>query len=40
MKDAQAARKEVEYLEKRGIWEVRPLKECWEKTGKAPMSVR
>ena len=39
--DVVAARKEeVGYMEKRGIWTKRPTKECWDKTGKAPVSVR
>ncbi len=40
-KQVKVARKEeVGYMEKRGIWSLKPTKECWEKTGKAPVSVR
>jgi hypothetical protein len=36
-----AARKEeIKFMEDRGIWEVKPIKECWDRTGKAPVSVR
>ena len=31
---------EVEFMNTRGLWKVRPLEECWEITGKAPVSVR
>ena len=27
-------------MEERGIWVLRPIEECWQKTGKAPVSVR
>ena len=37
----KAARaEEVGYMEGRGIWSVRPVSECWEKTGRKPVSVR
>ena len=37
----KAARsEEVSYMEGRGIWTVRPVSECWEKTGRKPVSVR
>ena len=37
----RAARKEeVGYMEGRKLWTQRPVKECWDKTGKAPVSVR
>ena len=37
----KAARKEeVGYMEGRRIWSVRPVSECWEKLGKAPVSIR
>ena len=39
-KVVEARREEVEYIEGRGIWELRPIKECWEITGKKPVSVR
>ena len=38
VKAARAA--EVSYMEGRGIWTVRPVTECWEKTGRKPVSVR
>ena len=31
---------EVSFMKKRELLTVRPIKECWEKTGKAPTSVR
>jgi hypothetical protein len=37
---AEARREEIEFMMKRGIWEVIPIRECWEKTGKAPTGVR
>ena len=41
IKDDKAARKEeVSYMTKRGIWRERPIHECWQKTGKAPISIR
>ena len=36
----EARGEEIEYMVKRGIWEVRPREECWEKTGKGPTGVR
>ena len=27
-------------MEKRGIWKLRPLGECWQRTGREPVSVR
>ena len=37
----EARREEVTFIMKRGgIWELRPVRKSWEKTGKAPMSVR
>ena len=36
----EGRKEEVEYMEKRGIWEVKDEKECWEKTGKGPVSVK
>ena len=41
IKEVKAARKEeVTYMEKREIWGLSPIQECWDKTGKAPVSVR
>ena len=40
IKEVKAARKEeVTYMESRGIWGLSPLQECWDKTGKAPVSA-
>ena len=36
----EARREEVDYIEGRGIWELRPIRECWDVTGKKPVSVR
>ena len=39
--EAKAARKEeVMYMQGRRIWCLRLTKECWEKIGKAPVSIR
>ena len=39
--DVKAARREeVEYMVKRRIWTQRPVNECWQRTGSAPISVR
>ena len=41
MEEVKVARKEeVTYMEQRGIWGLSPIQECWDKTGKAPVSVR
>ena len=37
---AKARAEEIGYMKRRGIWRVVPLKECWERTGKAPVGVR
>ena len=36
----EARKEEVDYMEDRGIWVVRPISESWEKTGKAPVTIR
>ena len=39
--DVRKARKEeVDYMQKRGIWKVVPIAECWQKTGKGPIGTR
>ena len=35
-----ARKEEVGYMEKRKIWSLKPVKECWEKTGKSVVSIR
>ena len=41
LKEVIAARKEeVEYMQQRRIWEVVPIAQCWDTTGKDPVSVR
>ena len=41
IKEVRAARKEeVAYMEHKEIWVLSPIQECWDKTGKAPVSVR
>ena len=41
VEDTKKAREEeVGYMEGRNIWTVKPIGECWEKLGKAPVSVR
>ena len=36
----EARKEEIKFMEDRGIWTVKPVEECWKKTGKAPVSVR
>ena len=39
--EVRSARKEeVGYMEGRNIWTIKPVAECWEKLGRAPVSVR
>ena len=39
--DTRKARsEEVGYMEGRKIWSVKPVGDCWEKLGKAPVSIR
>jgi hypothetical protein len=38
VKDARL--EEVGFMKERGLWTLRPVSECKEKTGKAPVSVR
>ena len=35
-----ARREEVGFMENKGVWSMRPIKECWDKTGKAPITVK
>ena len=37
---SNARKEEIGYMRSRTIWGVKPISECWEKTGKAPVSVR
>ena len=37
---AKARVEEIGYMKRRGIWRVVPQRECWERTGKAPIGVR
>ena len=36
----EARKEEVTYMEGRKLWDLRPIEECWEKLGKAPVSMR
>ena len=36
----EGRKEELTFMDKRGIWTVRPTLECWDKTGTAPVSVR
>ena len=36
----EARKAEVDYMENRGIWTLRPVTDCWDRTGKDPVSVR
>ena len=41
MKEVKRARKEeIRYMEGRKLWMFRPLTECWEKTGKDPVTMK
>ena len=41
LKEVGIARKEeIDFMMKRNIWGLAPIEECWEKTKKAPVSVR
>ena len=41
MEDVRAGRKEeISYMQKRGMWSVKDVGECWERTGKKPTSVK
>ena len=35
-----ARQEEIGYMQSRSIWSVMPISDCWEKTGKAPVTVR
>ena len=37
---SNARKEEIGYMPSRTIWSVKPISECWEKSGKAPVSVR
>ena len=36
----KARNEEAGVMKNRGIWTLRSVRECWEKTGKLPVSVR
>jgi hypothetical protein len=36
----EARREEIEYTARSGIWELKPIAKCWERTGKGPTGVR
>ena len=36
----EARLEEVGFMVEKGIWEERPIEECWKRTGKPPTSVR
>ena len=36
----EAKGEEIGFMEDRKIWSIKSIKECWGKTGKAPVSVR
>ena len=41
IEEVRVARKaEVTYMDQREIWGFSPIRECWDETGKAPVSVR
>ena len=37
---SNARKEEIGYMQSRSIWSVKPISDCWEKTGKAPVTVR
>ena len=36
----RARKEEIGYMESRSIWTIKPISDCWEKTGKDPVTVR
>jgi hypothetical protein len=36
----EARAEEVEYMKSKGIWREVPIQECWDKSGKAPVTVK
>ena len=36
----KARREEIGYMQRRNIWKMVPVSECWLKTGKAPIGTR
>ena len=36
----EARREEVGFMHERKLWDLRPIKECWEKTGRKPTTVK
>ena len=36
----EGRKEELTFMDKRGIWTIKPTKECWEVTGAKPVSVR
>ena len=35
-----ARAKEMEYFDGKDVWKLRPIEECWMRTGKPPVTVR
>ena len=35
----EGRKEELTFMDERGIWTVKPTKECWEVTGAKPVSV-
>ena len=36
----EGRKEELTFMDKRGIWTIKPTKECWDVTGAKPRSVR
>ena len=36
----EARKEEVDYMENRKLWSLKPLKDCWDKTGRDPVSMK
>ena len=36
----EARKEEIGFMQGRNIWSLRPIEDCWQDTGKAPVSVR
>ena len=36
----EGRREELTFMDKRGIWTIKPTQECWDVTGAGPVSVR
>ena len=35
-----ARQKEMDYVKSKGLWVKKPIKDCWDRTGRPPVTVR